>query len=133
MKAPFSYFGGKSRAVDLVWHAFGAECLNYVEPFFGSGAMKECIVSFRGLYVFPAGKQEGKTTVPEDGPERAEQAADAARVIRRRLSSAFPRARYLVSRTPLLNAIECALPAVILDRAIARLIGTAGFKTDLPD
>ena len=39
MKAQFPYFGGKSRAVDLVWHAFGAECLNYVEPFFGSGAM----------------------------------------------------------------------------------------------
>ena len=41
MKAPFSYFGGKSRAVDLVWHAFGAECLNYVEPFFGSGSMQK--------------------------------------------------------------------------------------------
>ena len=39
MKAPLHYFGGKSRAVDLVWHAFGAECRNYVEPFFGSGAM----------------------------------------------------------------------------------------------
>ena len=60
-------------------------------------------------------------------------AVDAARIIRRRLSSVCPRARYLVSRTPILNAIECALPAFILDRAIARLIGTAGFKTDLPD
>ena len=60
-----------------------ASCVpgEFPQVFFGSGAMKECIVSFRGLYVFPAGKQEGKTTVPEDGPERAEQAADAARVI----------------------------------------------------
>lgn len=39
LKAPYPYFGGKSRAVELVWHAFGTECRNYVEPFFGSGAM----------------------------------------------------------------------------------------------
>lgn len=37
-KAPFPYFGGKSRAVDLVWPRFG-DVRNYVEPFFGSGAM----------------------------------------------------------------------------------------------
>jgi len=60
-------------------------------------------------------------------------AADAAKIIRRRLSAPFPRARYIVSRTPLLNKIECALPAFVLDRAIARLIGTAGFKTDISD
>ena len=39
LTAPFTYFGGKRRAVDLVWHALGIECRNYVEPFFGSGAM----------------------------------------------------------------------------------------------
>ena len=39
LTAPFTYFGGKRLAVDLVWHAFGIECRNYVEPFFGSGAM----------------------------------------------------------------------------------------------
>lgn len=38
LKAPFPYFGGKSNAVDLVWPRFGA-VRNYVEPFFGSGAM----------------------------------------------------------------------------------------------
>ena len=38
LKAPFPYFGGKSRAAGLVWPWFGA-VRNYVEPFFGSGAM----------------------------------------------------------------------------------------------
>ncbi len=38
LKAPFPYFGGKSRATALVWPRFGA-VKNYVEPFFGSGAM----------------------------------------------------------------------------------------------
>src|SRR5208283_1658923 len=38
LKAPFPYFGGKSRATTLVWPCFGA-VRNYVEPFFGSGAM----------------------------------------------------------------------------------------------
>jgi len=36
--APFPYFGGKSRAADQVWQAFG-EVDNYVEPFAGSAAM----------------------------------------------------------------------------------------------
>jgi hypothetical protein len=38
MKAPFPWFGGKSRVAHLVWGAFG-DCANYVEPFFGSGAV----------------------------------------------------------------------------------------------
>jgi hypothetical protein len=38
LKAPYPYFGGKSRAAALVWPRFGA-VRNYVEPFFGSGAM----------------------------------------------------------------------------------------------
>lgn len=38
LKSPFPYFGGKSRAAGLVWPRFGA-VKNYVEPFFGSGAM----------------------------------------------------------------------------------------------
>jgi len=38
MKAPFPYFGGKSRVADLVWSRFG-DVPNYVEPFFGSGAV----------------------------------------------------------------------------------------------
>lgn len=36
--APFPYFGGKKRAVDLVWPRFG-EVKNYIEPFCGSLAM----------------------------------------------------------------------------------------------
>jgi len=38
LKAPFPYFGGKSAVADLVWSRFG-DPRNYIEPFFGSGAM----------------------------------------------------------------------------------------------
>lgn len=38
LKAPFPWFGGKSRVASLVWARFGA-VRNYVEPFFGSGAV----------------------------------------------------------------------------------------------
>ena len=38
LKAPFPWFGGKSRVADLVWDRFG-NVPNYVEPFFGSGAV----------------------------------------------------------------------------------------------
>lgn len=38
LKAPFPYFGGKSAVADLVWDRFG-NVANYVEPFFGSGAV----------------------------------------------------------------------------------------------
>lgn len=36
--APFPYFGGKRAAASLVWDALG-NVTNYVEPFFGSGAV----------------------------------------------------------------------------------------------
>lgn len=38
LKAPFPWFGGKSRVAHLVWERFG-DVSNYVEPFFGSGAV----------------------------------------------------------------------------------------------
>ena len=38
LKAPFPYFGGKSRIAAAVWERFGT-VQNYVEPFFGSGAV----------------------------------------------------------------------------------------------
>src|SRR5579864_5476662 len=38
LKAPFPYFGGKSTISRAVWKRFG-EVRNYVEPFYGSGAM----------------------------------------------------------------------------------------------
>ncbi len=38
IKAPFPWFGGKSGAAPLVWHAFG-DVGNYVEPFAGSLAV----------------------------------------------------------------------------------------------
>lgn len=39
LKAPFPWFGGKSLAAELIWSRFGTDCGNYVEPFFGSGAV----------------------------------------------------------------------------------------------
>lgn len=38
LKAPFPWFGGKSRVANVVWERFG-DVPNYVEPFFGSGAV----------------------------------------------------------------------------------------------
>jgi hypothetical protein len=38
LKAPFPWFGGKSAIAPLLWAKFGA-IRNYVEPFFGSGAV----------------------------------------------------------------------------------------------
>lgn len=38
LKAPFPWFGGKSRAADIVWPRFG-DVPNYVEPFAGSLAV----------------------------------------------------------------------------------------------
>jgi len=38
LKAPFPWFGGKSRAADIVWKHFG-DVPNYVEPFAGSLAV----------------------------------------------------------------------------------------------
>jgi DNA adenine methylase len=37
LRAPFSWFGGKSLAAPLIWQALG-DPVNFVEPFFGSGA-----------------------------------------------------------------------------------------------
>lgn len=39
LRAPFPYFGGKALAADLIWSRFGSAVKNYVEPFFGSGAV----------------------------------------------------------------------------------------------
>lgn len=38
LKAPYPWFGGKSKVAHLVWDRFG-DVPNYVEPFFGSGAV----------------------------------------------------------------------------------------------
>ena len=38
LRAPFPYFGGKSRVAHLIWDALG-DVEHYVEPFFGSGAV----------------------------------------------------------------------------------------------
>lgn len=47
LRAPFPWFGGKSGAADLVWSALG-NVDNYVEPFFGSGAVLLARPSPRG-------------------------------------------------------------------------------------
>ena len=50
LKAPFPYFGGKSKAASAVWERIGAGVTNVVEPFFGSGAF---------LLARPGGKPRG--------------------------------------------------------------------------
>jgi len=37
-KLPYPWFGGKKTISDVAWKAFG-DCINYVEPFFGGGAV----------------------------------------------------------------------------------------------
>lgn len=39
LRAPFPWYGGKSRVADVIWQRFGGDVSNYVEPFFGSGAV----------------------------------------------------------------------------------------------
>jgi site-specific DNA-adenine methylase len=39
LKAPFPWFGGKSKASNLIWTLLGNDCKNYIEPFYGSGAV----------------------------------------------------------------------------------------------
>jgi site-specific DNA-adenine methylase len=39
LKAPFPYFGGKSKVADTIWGLLGADVTNYVEPFAGSLAV----------------------------------------------------------------------------------------------
>jgi DNA adenine methylase len=39
LTAPFPWFGGKSKAAEMVWSYLGVDVKNYVEPFFGSGAI----------------------------------------------------------------------------------------------
>jgi hypothetical protein len=36
LRAPFPWMGGKSRAAEVLWRGFGADVVNYVEPFAGS-------------------------------------------------------------------------------------------------
>lgn len=38
LRSPFPYFGGKARVASEIWRRFG-EVKNYVEPFFGGGAV----------------------------------------------------------------------------------------------
>lgn len=41
LKAPYPWFGGKSRVAHVVWKAFG-DVPNFVDPFYGSGAVLLC-------------------------------------------------------------------------------------------
>lgn len=51
LKAPFPWFGGKSRVAHIVWERFG-DVPNYVEPFAGSLAvlLRRPADHFRGGY-----------------------------------------------------------------------------------
>lgn len=47
LRSPFPWFGGKRPVADVVWQRFG-DVRNYVEPFFGSGAVLLCRPDPRG-------------------------------------------------------------------------------------
>lgn len=47
LRSPFPWFGGKRPVADVVWQRFG-DVRNYVEPFFGSGAVLLCRPNPRG-------------------------------------------------------------------------------------
>ena len=47
LKAPFPWFGGKSRVAAEVWRRFG-DVPNFIEPFFGSGAVLLARPPFEG-------------------------------------------------------------------------------------
>lgn len=49
LRSPYPWFGGKSRVADIVWAAIGTDVANYVEPFFGSGAVLLCRPKVSGL------------------------------------------------------------------------------------
>jgi len=42
LQAPFPWFGGKRRVAPLVWERLGSTIPNFIEPFFGSGAVLLC-------------------------------------------------------------------------------------------
>jgi len=56
-KPPFTWFGGKSPVAEIVWDAMG-DVDNYVEPFFGSGAV---------LFLRPGGAGKVETVNDADG------------------------------------------------------------------
>ena len=58
LKAPFPYMGGKSRIAREVWRRFG-DVPNYVEPFFGSGAILLGRPSFDGNRIETANDLDG--------------------------------------------------------------------------
>lgn len=58
LRAPFPWFGGKARAADVIWQAFGADVPNYVEPFAGSLAV---------LLARPGGPGKVETANDKDG------------------------------------------------------------------
>lgn len=39
LRSPYPWQGGKSRVAEQAWAGLGPDCVNYIEPFFGSGAM----------------------------------------------------------------------------------------------
>lgn len=58
LRAPFPYFGGKSKIAPLVWTRLGYDVPNYIEPFLGSGAM---------LLARPGGAGKSETVNDKDG------------------------------------------------------------------
>ena len=73
LKAPFPWFGGKSDVADAVWQRLG-NVPNYIEPFFGSGAMPDTGVEPWGVDLIDA-NNAGKANVL--GPKDAQGGVNA--------------------------------------------------------
>lgn len=77
LRAPFLYFGGKSRAAALIWERFG-DVANYVEPFAGSLAVllgrptEPRIETVNDLDAMVANFWRAVTTAPEQVAEHAD-------------------------------------------------------------
>ena len=83
VKPPFPYFGGKRRIAEMVWYRFG-EVKNYVEPFFGSGAVllnapyKPQIATINDIDCFVANFWRAVQHVPDKVAEYADNPVNEA-------------------------------------------------------
>jgi DNA adenine methylase len=58
LKAPFPYFGGKSRVAETVWALLG-QPKHYIEPFFGSGAVLLGRPNYRSTMIETVNDKDG--------------------------------------------------------------------------
>ena len=89
LKAPFPWFGGKSRAAGLIWPRLGAGVANYVEPFAGSLAIllgrpgEPGIETVNDLDGFLANFWRALAAAPDDVARHADQPVNEVDLVAR--------------------------------------------------